>query len=793
MRLFDLNAAVRTVRRSTFVSTLAITAFALGIGVTTAVFSIFNAVLLAPLPYPESDRLVRVYDVQPACATCPASFPKYVDWKTRNHVFAAIGGSSEGSMVLTGAGDPVRVRMSNTTASFGDVLGARPTIGRWYTEDEDQPGGPKVVVLSTDFFAQQFGSDRSIVGRSITLNGDSYQVIGVLPPTFAHRRSQIFVPLQRKLDPTTRGSHFLPVYARLKPGVTLEQAAVEMRTLGQTLAREFNNNHGVDVQSMFEATVGTVRTPLRVLLGAVLCVLLIACANVANLLLAAGLARRRELAIRVALGAWTSDLARQMAIEGLLLSVIGGAIGVVLATWMVRTFVGLAGTQLPRATAIGIDARVMWFAAVVSIATGIFSGLWPVVRLRTRELESAIREGDLRTGSGAGRRFGDAIVVSEIALAFALVVGAGLLVKNLVLLRSRDAGIRTERIVAADLSLAGPRYRDPASQLAFYRALDERLAHTAGIESAGLTSHLPMFSYGWNGEMQVEGGTPWGPNEAPLVEYRWIYGDYLKTIGVRLLAGRLVDARDGSNATAVLINESMARKFWPGKDPLGKRFGQGNDVSKWYEVVGILSDVRSISLARNAPFEFYRTLDEAPFNSMTVVIRTAAEDPMTIVPTVRQIVASIDPTLPLNNVQTMEHVVDESVGQPRLMSALTTLFGALAGLLAVVGVYGVMAYNVKRQRREFGIRLALGADTRHVRNLVIARGLGLAVAGVAIGFVASVGLTGLLRSMLNDVKPTDSLVFGISAISLIVIATLASYLPARAAARVDPMVTLRDA
>jgi len=793
MRFLDLKAAARSVGRSTFVSTLAIIAFALGIGVTTAVFSIFNGVLLAPLPYPESDRLVRVYDVQPACATCPASFPKYVDWKTRNHVFAAIGGSSEGSMVLTGAGDPVRVRMSSTTASFGDVLGARPNIGRWYTEDEDRPGGPKVVVLSADFFAQQFGSDRSIVGKSITLNGDSYQVIGVLPPTFAHRRSQIFIPLQRKLDPTTRGNHFLPVYARLKPGVTVDQAAAEMRTLGQTLAREFSNNHGVDVQSMFEATVGNVRTPLRVLLGAVLCVLLIACANVANLLLAAGLARRRELAIRVALGASTSDLARQMAIEGLLLSLVGGTIGVVLAMWMVRTFVGLAGTQLPRATTIGIDARVLGFAALVSIVTGIVSGLWPVVRLRTRELASAVREGDVRTSSGAGRRFGDALVVSEIAMAFALVVGAGLLVKNLVLLRSRDAGIRTERIVAADVSLAGARYRDPAGQLAFYRALEERLSHTAGIESAGMTSHLPMFNYGWNGEMQIEGGTPWGPNEAPLVEYRWIYGDYLKTMGVRLLSGRLLDARDGSNATAVLINESMARKFWPGKDPLGKRFGQGNDTSKWYEVVGVLSDVRSVSLARNAPFEFYRTLDEAPFNSMTVVIRTAAEDPMSIVPTVRQIVASIDPTLPLNNVQTMEHVVDESVGQPRLMSALTTVFGALAGLLAMVGVYGVMAYNVRRQRREFGIRLALGADTGHVRNLVVARGLGLAVTGVAIGFVASLGLTGVLRSMLNDVKPTDSLVFATSAIALIVVATMASYLPARAAARVDPMVTLRDA
>ena len=787
------KAALRAVRRSTFVSTLAIIAFALGIGVTTAVFGIFNGVLLASLPYPESDRLVRVYDVQPACSTCPASFPKYIDWKERNQVFAAIGGSSEGSMVLTGAGDPIRVRMSSTTASFRAVLGARPVIGRWYTEDEDRPGGPKVVVLSADLFTQQFGSDPTLVGRSITLNGDSYQVIGVLPLSFAHRRSQIFVPLQRKLDPSTRGSHFLPVYARMKPGVTVEQAAAEMRTLGQTLAREFGNNHGIDVQSMFEATVGNVRTPLRVLLGAVICVLLIACANVANLLLAAGLARRRELAIRVALGASTRDLARQMTVESLLLSLTGGAIGVLLATWMVRTFVALAGTQLPRATTIAIDGRVLTFAAGVSIATGIFCGLWPVLRLRVGELASAVRESDARTGSAAGRRFGDALVVSEIAMAFALVVGAGLLIKNLVLLRNRDAGIRTERIVAADVSLAGPRYRDPDQQTAFYRTLNERLAHTGGIESAGMTSHLPMFNYGSNGEMQIEGGTPWGPNEAPLVEYRWIYGDYLKTMGVRLLAGRLLDSHDGEKSVAVLINEAMAHKFWPGKDPLGKRFGQGNDTSKWYQVVGVLSDVRSINLMRNAPFEFYRTLDEAPFNSMTVVIRTANEDPMAIVPTARQIVASIDPSLPLNNIQTMQHVVSESVGQPRLMSALTTLFGVLAALLAIVGVYGVMAYNVRRQRREFGIMLALGADSSRVRNLVVARGITLAGAGVAIGLVASLALTNVLRSMLNDVTPTDPVVFATTALSIVVVATLASYFPARAAGRVDPMLILRDA
>jgi len=301
-----------------------------------------------------------------------------------------------------------------------------------------------------------------------------------------------------------------------------------------------------------------------------------------------------------------------------------------------------------------------------------------------------------------------------------------------------------------------------------------------------------MFTFGWNGEFQIEGGAPWSANEAPLVEYRWIYGDYLKTMGVRLLAGRMLDSHDGKSSRAVLINQAMATKFWPGKDPIGKRFGQGKDTSQWFEVAGVLSDVRSIGLARSAPFEFYRTLNESAFNAMTVVLRTAADDPTAVVPTARQIIASIDPSLPINNVQTMEHVVGESVGQPRLMSALTTLFGVLAGALAIVGVYGVMAYNVRRQRREFGIRLALGADQAAVRNLVVGRGVTLALAGVAVGAVGASLLTGVLKTMLNDVQPTDPAVFAATAIGVIAVATLASYVPARAAGRVDPMVVLRD-
>ncbi len=789
----DFKAAARTLLRTRFISGLAIVAFALGIGVTTAVFGIFNGVLLKPLPFPHPEQLVAVYDTQPACDTCPASFPKYRDWVERNHVFSAIGGSAGASFVMTGHGDPSRERGAATTASLADVFGVKPQMGRWYTAEEDQPGGPKVVLLSHDIWMRQFAGSAAVVGQTAVLDGQPYEIIGVLPASFAHRRADLFVPLQRKLDPATRGTHFLVTYARLKPGVSVERAAAEMRALGQTLAREFGNNHGIDVRSYYEVLVGSVRTPLNVMLGAVFFVLLIACANVANLLLASGLARRRELAIRLAIGARQGDLLRQLTAESLLLATAGGALGVLLAGWVLRTFVVLAGTQLPRATSIAIDGRVLAFASAVSVIVGVICGVWPLVLLRAGTLASAVREGDIRTASGTGKRFGNALVVAEIALTFALLVGAGLLVKNLVLLRSRDAGIRTDRIVAFDVVLSGPRYKADEQGLAFYRGLYARLSQIGTAESVGMTSDLPMYSFGDNGDFSIEGGNPWRDAEAPLVEYRWMYGNYLQTMGIPLLKGRMLDDRDRLASKAVLVNQAMADRFWPGKDPLGKRFGQGSDLSMWYIVVGVVGNVRSEGLARTTPFEFYRTIEESPAPAMTVVIRTRGEDPTAVIPTARQMVASIDPALPLANVQTMEHVVAESVGQPRLMSALTALFGGLAGLLAMVGVYGVMAYNVRRQRRDFGIRLALGADRARVRNLVVGRGLTLAFAGVTIGAVGAWLLTGLLKTMLNDVKPTDLTVFAATAAAVLVVVLVASYLPARAAGRVDPMVVLRDA
>ena len=788
----DFRYAVRTFIRGRSVTVLAVLAFALGIGITTAVFSIFNGVLLTPLAYPDSDELVVVYDTQPACATCPASFPKYHDWKDRNQVFAAIGGSTQASFVMTGKGDPERLAAMSTTASLADVFRVQPMLGRWYTEAEDQPGGPKVIVLSYRFWMRRLGGDRSIVGQRLVLDGAPYEVLGVMPETFTHRGADAFVPLQRKLDPGTRGSHFLSTYARLKKGVTVERAAADMRALGQTLAAEFGHNHGIDVRSLYEAVVGNIRTPLRVLLGAVFLVLLIACANVANLLLASGLARRRELAIRLALGAGRRDLARQLTSEAIVLAAVGGIIGVILAAWAVRTFVVLAANVLPRAATVAIDGRVLAFTAFLTLLVGVLCGLWPLLRLRTRQLATAVREGDTRTGSGGGATFGNGLVIAEIALAFALLVGAGLLLKNLILLETRDAGIETARVVAFDVAPAGPRYADSAQVTAFYHDVIDRLRPIGGVQWVGATSHLPMYRFGWNGETAVEGGNPWRPGEAPLVEYRWIAGDYFKTMGIRLLEGRLFTDRDRSGTQqVVVINKTMADTFWPGKSAIGRRVSPGTG-NNWWEVVGVVNDVRSYGLAAKTPYELYRTIDQQSFNSMTIVVRTVAEDPGQTVQAARQIVGAIDPSLPVTAVQTMEQVVSASVGQPRLLSALTAVFGGLAGLLAMVGVYGVTSYNVRRQRREFGIRLALGADPSVVRALVVRRGIVVALSGVALGAVGALLLTRTLQAMLNDVKPTDPIVFAINAALVLAVSIAACYLPARAAGRVDPMVVLRD-
>jgi putative ABC transport system permease protein len=504
-----------------------------------------------------------------------------------------------------------------------------------------------------------------------------------------------------------------------------------MRALGETLASEFRHNHGIDVQSMHEAVVGGVRAPLRVLLGAVFLVLLIACVNVANLLLAAGLARRRELAFRsrsARAGAISRGSSRRKPCCWRSQGACSGSAG-----FVGRSHVRGAGRHaLPRAASVAIDARVLLFTAVVSLGVGVACGLWPLLRLRIRDLAAAVREGDTRTGSGSGRGFGTGLAIAEIAIAFALLAGAGLLVKNLLLLQGRDTGLDTSASWPSTSRRWGRAMPNRPRYARFYTEILDRMAALGTVERIGATSHLPMYRFGTNGEMTAEGGNPWGPGENPLVEYRWVAGDYFDTVGIRLLQGRLFDARDREGSPQVIVvNRALAEKFWPGQDPIGRRLAPGSS-GNWWEVIGVVSDVRSFGLARSSPYEMYRSAAQEPNRAMTVVVRTRGE-PTAIVASARQVVAGIDPLLAVTMPQTLEEVVAGSVGQPRLLSSLAALFGVLAGLLAMVGVYGVTAYNVRRQRREFGIRLALGAAPWAVQKLVLSRGSAVAVSGVVLG------------------------------------------------------------
>jgi predicted permease len=789
----DSRSALRSVRRGRSVSAFAILAFAFGIGITTAVFTLFYAVLVKPLPYPEPDRLVLVYDIQPACATCPASYEKYLDWTTRSTSFSVLGGSHTVNVVVTGVGEPDRVPAVRATHTLDDVFGVGPARGRWFSDVDDSPSGPLVVVLSDAYWRRRFGADPGVLGRTMTIEGEPHEVVGIMPADFQHRRAELYLPVRRAFNAANRGNHFLLTYGRLKPGVTLAHAKEEMASVGEALKREFGHNHTIDVADYYQAVVGSVVDPLRLLMGAVALVLLIACANVANLLLASGLARRRELAVRAALGATRADLARQLTLESVVLAVAGGALGLVLAQWAVSTFVQLAGTTLPRASSVQIDAAVVGFALLISLVTGVVCGLWPVLRLNSRTIGRDVRD-DLRTGTPAGgRRFGNGLVIAEIALAFSLLVGAGLLVKSLLLLERQDTGFDARRLIAFDLAPTGARYQDGDTLRAFYRELTPRLSSITGVERVGLTSHLPMYQFGWNGEVTLESGNPWPADKAPLVERAWVSPEYFDAMGITIVRGRAFTARDRRGATPVtVISERTAELFWPGQDPIGRRFARGGRFSgSITEVVGVARNVRTYGLTRTSPFIMYLPLEQEIFSSVTVVLRTTSADPTVVMPSVRAAIGAVDPLLPVARVQTVESVVGQSVSQPRLISSLSSLFGVLAGVLAAVGVYGVMSYNVRRERRAFAIRLALGAEPAALRRLIVWRGALLGGAGVVAGIVLSLALMQTMSSLLTNVSPTDPIVFGATAAAVLAVTVLAGYVPAFHASRTDPLVVLR--
>ncbi|HEV3469193.1 MAG TPA: ABC transporter permease [Pyrinomonadaceae bacterium] len=800
--LLDARHALRTLVKSPGFTAVAVLALALGIGANTAIFSVINSVLLRPLPYREPDRLVFVMEnfQQQDSAV---SFPNFADWREQNRVFEELAASRLTSFNLTGAGEAERLQGRMVTANFFEALGVEPAAGRDFTPEEDRPGGEAVAVLSHGFWQRRLGGDPKVVGRQLLLNGRSHTVVGVAPAGFEfYTPVEVFVPLGSWTHQAMgeRGSH-PSIYAvgRLKEGVTLEQARAEMDAIMERLAEQYpttNQGHGATLIPVYENVVGGVRPALMILLGAVAFVLLIACANVANLLLARSSGRRKELAVRAALGATRGRIVRQLLVESVLLALLGGAAGLLLALWGTDLLTSMIPDAVPRPLETGVNARVLGFTLLASLLTGVIFGSVPALQASNPDLNDALREGT-RGSTGRRSRLRNAFVVSEVALALVLLVGAGLMVKSFAEVQKVEPGFDPQKLLTAQLSLSAEKYPGPKA-VAFLEEVRQRIGALPGVESAAFSNGLPIYGAGITSFL-IEGQPRPAPGGEPTaVEYVTTPG-YFRTMGIPLLKGRYLDERDTRQGQMVaLVDEDFARRFFPGEDPLGKRVKLFREYPA-AEIVGVVGHVKHFGLDAAAPFQaqFYFALAQLPddyINRMTggisLVVRTKG-DPAGAAADVRREVFAVDKEQPVYQARTMEDLISESLALRRFSMSLLALFAAVAALLAAVGIYGVMSYSVSQHTRELGIRMALGAEARDMLWLVIRQGMGLALVGVGLGLAGALALTRVMSSLLYGVTATDPATFAAVTALLTAAALLACYVPARRATKVDPMEALR--
>jgi putative ABC transport system permease protein len=775
---------------------VAILTLALGIGANTAIFSVVNSVLLRPLPLGEPERLLSIWESTLQFDKGSVSALNLKDWREQNNVLTDLTAYQFGDFSLQEGDHPERVFAAMVSANFFEVLGVSPRLGRAFLAGEDQPGNHRVVVLSDQLWQKAFGADPSVVGRNILLSGESYMVAGVMPPDFQFpsRTTEIWVPLVYTPEQLKeRGNHAFLVVGRLKPDVTLAQAQEQLSTIARRIEQQYpdqQTGRGVRLVPLQEELVQNVRPALLILLGAVGFVLLIACTNVANLLLARAAARHREIAIRRALGAGRFRLIRQFLTESLLLSVLGGALGLLLGKWGVDGLLVLATGLLPRAGEVKLDWRVAGFTLLLSLLTGIGFGLAPALQVSKTDVQEALKEGGSAGSSQRRSWLRSLLVVAEVASALVLLIGAGLLVKSFMRLQQTSSGLRPENVITLRVTLPEARYGTPRATANFYQQVLERIAALPGVEAAGAINILPLQRTGFNGSVDIEGQS-YPPGQEPLAEFRAATPDYFRALGIPLVTGRLFNAQDHEDAQPVaIVNQTFVNKFLGGGDALGKRVRPGG--IKWMTIAGVVADVKQSGLTRPVMPEIfvpYRQ-SEGLTQSMSLVVRGAG-DPSTLVPAIRREVLAVDPNQPVYNVQTMEAVIVKSVSERRLNMLLLTIFAGVAMLLAMVGIYSVMSYTVTQSTREIGIRMALGARPRDVLKLVVGQGLLLTLVGVGLGVVGALGLTRLMESLLFGVKATDPLTFAAVSALLIVVALLACYWPARRATRVDPMIALR--
>ena len=815
--LKDVRYAVRALRRNPGFTSVAVLTLALGIGANAALFSVVNGVLLRPLPYPEADRLVSIRNVwgdnrNPLDAVASISPAEYFDYRDRMTAFESFGVYTTPTLSLTGDGEPERLSAAALSAAVFQTLAVAPAAGRVIASTEDVPG-VNVAVLGYGLWQRRFAGARNVIGRSVLVNGRATTVVGVMPDGFRLPEqlsdtdpAELFVPLGLSRDRLTiRGSHFLSGIARLRRGVTPAQGSADVAAVAQRFPIDFPNdypakmNFAAGALPLLDSVVGQVRPTLIVLLGAVGFVLLIACANVASLLLSRTESRRREMAVRTALGAGRGRLLRQLLVESVVLALTGGVVGVLLAAAGTRLLVALRPQNIPRLDDIGVDLRVLAFALVASSVVGVLFGLLPAVQATRLDVQSMLREGGRGSSTGGRQGARRTLVIAEVAIALVLLVGAGLVTRSFAKLMSVDPGYRVDHVLTVPIDLPLARYPDAGRVITFYRELSRRVAALPGVTATGGVAGVPLVAPRGDLGINIE-GRPVAPGEQRRrADWQVVTPGYFQAMGMRLLRGRAIEDTDlEASPGVVVINETLAKKYWPADDPIGKRFTLGGGAGPgMVTIVGIVADVRQSSLAATPEAEMYLAHTQFRFwggggilSSLSLVLRTTGE-PSALSRVVRGEIASVDPQLPVGEFRTMEQVRGESVSQPRFLMFLFSTFSVVALAIAVIGIYGVIAYGVVQRRKEIGIRVALGARPSSVAAMVVRQGVVLAGAGIVVGLVLAFALTRFLAGFLFAVTPTDPITMVVVVASLGVAALLASFIPARRATRADPVAVLR--
>lgn len=804
--LLDLRFAARGLRRTRGFTIVVLLTLALGIGANSAIFSVVNTVLLKPLPYKDPSRLVTVFHDYPSLKLeAPITAPGFRDYRDRTRSFEQFAVQSGWNANLTGAGDPERIAANQVSQQFFPALGIPPLIGRTFLPEEEEPGNHRVVVLSHGLWSRLFGEDRSAVGRQISLNGEQYDIIGVMPSAFVdpwNRDAELWAPLAFTPQQLQSRNEYLAVTARLKPGVSIQQAQTELSALSETIRTEnpqLFDGYSLLAKPVITVITGNIRSSLFILLGAVGFVLLIACANVANLFLVRASARHKEIALRTALGARRWPLIRQLLVESTLLSVIGGALGLLLAWASIRLLVGFNPGNIPRIQELAVDNGVILFTAIVSLVTGTLFGVYPAVRATRSNLHDSLKEGG-RSGTGdrGGQMVRRALVVAEVALALTLLTGGGLLLRSFSRLANVDPGFDSRNLLTFTVSLPASKYANDTLRRAFFTDVVSRLSALPGVRGAAAASVLP-FSGGWStGSFNVEGYEVPPNGSSPWGDQRIVSPGYFETMSAPLLEGRYLDGTDrfGGLRVAVVDDEFVRRFYKPGESAIGKRFWFGNatpnDSTPFITIVGVVGHARHEGLDAEARVQIYRPIDQiGGLGGATMVVRTSGS-PTAMVPAVRGVIQEIDRDLPIARIRTMEQMIGTSMNQRKLSTILLGTFAGIALLLSTIGIYGVMSYTVSQRTRELGIRMALGASREGVLGMVLRQGMTIAVIGLVIGLAGAFALTRVIASQLYDVKPTDPVTFVSVTLTLALVALLASLLPAMRATRVDPMVALRE-